>query len=56
MLQVIAQSLHACDRVCSLGLALEGRHHSGIDDSRNIARILQRMIADGYVPAPTAAV
>ena len=26
-----------------LGLQLEGRHHSGIDDSRNIARILAKL-------------
>lgn len=34
-----------------LELPLEGRHHSGIDDCRNIMRIWQRMIADGYDPA-----
>lgn len=27
-----------------LGLPLEGRHHSGIDDSRNIARIFQTLL------------
>lgn len=27
----------------NLGLELEGRHHSGIDDSKNIARILARL-------------
>lgn len=31
-----------------LKLELIGRHHSGIDDSRNIARIAVRMMADGY--------
>lgn len=31
-----------------LNIILEGRHHSGIDDCRNIAKILQRMILDGY--------
>jgi len=30
-----------------LGLAFEGRPHSGIDDARNIARILAQLIADG---------
>jgi len=27
----------------SLGLTLEGRHHSGIDDCRNIARIAKEL-------------
>lgn len=31
-----------------LGLTLEGRHHSGIDDSRNIARIWIKMLQNGY--------
>lgn len=35
-----------------LGLNLEGRHHSGIDDSRNIARITAKLIADGYDVKP----
>jgi inhibitor of KinA sporulation pathway (predicted exonuclease) len=30
-----------------LGLELQGRHHSGIDDCRNIARILIEMLKDG---------
>jgi len=34
-----------------LQLPLEGRHHSGIDDSKNIARIVQRMQTDGWKPA-----
>lgn len=29
-----------------LGLPLQGRHHSGIDDARNITTILQRMLED----------
>jgi inhibitor of KinA sporulation pathway (predicted exonuclease) len=29
----------------ALGLRLEGHHHSGIDDCRNIARIFQRLLA-----------
>jgi ERI1 exoribonuclease 3 len=31
-----------------LGLELEGRHHSGIDDCKNILRIVQRMRTDGW--------
>lgn len=30
-----------------LGLKYEGRPHSGLDDSRNIARIAIRMLQDG---------
>ncbi|RKO87914.1 ribonuclease H-like domain-containing protein, partial [Blyttiomyces helicus] len=30
-----------------LGMEFEGREHSGIDDSRNVARILTRMMKDG---------
>lgn len=33
-----------------LEMQLEGRHHSGIDDCRNIARICARMLQDGWVP------
>jgi len=29
-------------------LELVGRHHSGIDDTRNIAKIFEKMIRDGY--------
>jgi len=32
-----------------LQMKLEGRHHSGIDDCRNIARILIRMMRDGAI-------
>jgi inhibitor of KinA sporulation pathway (predicted exonuclease) len=31
-----------------LGLELEGRHHSGIDDTRNIAKIMLKLISDGH--------
>ncbi|KAJ3098450.1 hypothetical protein HDU97_003991 [Phlyctochytrium planicorne] len=31
-----------------LNITLEGRHHSGIDDSRNIAKICIRLMEDGY--------
>ncbi len=30
------------------GLELQGRHHSGIDDTRNISRVLLKMLEDGY--------
>ena len=29
------------------GLEIEGRHHSGIDDSHNIRRILKEMLSSG---------
>lgn len=32
----------------NLAIKLEGRHHSGIDDCRNTAKIWMRMIRDGY--------
>lgn len=32
-----------------LNIQLEGRHHSGIDDTRNIAKILLKIISDGHV-------
>ena len=31
----------------SMGMSFEGNQHSGIDDSRNIARILIRLLQDG---------
>ncbi|KAG8986394.1 ERI1 exoribonuclease 3 [Tulasnella sp. JGI-2019a] len=31
-------------------LKLEGRHHSGIDDCRNISRIVGKMLQDGWIP------
>ena len=31
-----------------LKIKLEGRHHSGIDDTRNIAKIMLKMINDGH--------
>lgn len=36
-----------------LDFKLEGRHHSGIDDCRNIARICARMLQDGWKPSAT---
>lgn len=32
----------------SLGLALDGRHHSGIDDTRNITKVVSAMLHDGW--------
>lgn len=32
-----------------LNIPLEGKHHSGIDDTRNIAKILLKIISDGHV-------
>lgn len=31
-----------------LGLELEGRHHSGIDDAKNLTRIVQKLLEQGY--------
>jgi len=36
-----------------LRIPLEGRHHSGIDDCRNIAKIMARLLADGAIAACT---
>ncbi|KAI9324198.1 MCM2/3/5 family-domain-containing protein [Zopfochytrium polystomum] len=36
------------------GLPLVGRHHSGIDDSRNIAAIARRMLQLGHIFLPTS--
>jgi ERI1 exoribonuclease 3 len=36
------------DMLTYLKLKLEGRHHSGIDDTRNIAKIMLRMIKDKH--------
>jgi inhibitor of KinA sporulation pathway (predicted exonuclease) len=38
------------DMLEQLNIPLEGKHHSGIDDCRNIARIVQRMQRDGWRP------
>ena len=35
------------DMVKNLGMRFQGRPHSGMDDTRNIARILQKMVQDG---------
>uniref|UniRef100_A0A804PWP5 Exonuclease domain-containing protein n=1 Tax=Zea mays TaxID=4577 RepID=A0A804PWP5_MAIZE len=37
-----------------LQLPIVGNHHLGIDDSKNIARVVQRMLADGAVIQITA--
>lgn len=43
---------HECkgmkDMLRHLNIRLEGRHHSGIDDSRNIAKVMIKMIQDGH--------
>jgi len=40
--------------LADLGLELEGRHHSGIDDVRNIARIVRQLGLRGFVFENTA--
>ncbi|KAG9447776.1 hypothetical protein H6P81_013904 [Aristolochia fimbriata] len=37
-----------------LGIPLMGSHHLGIDDTKNIAKVVQRMLADGAVLQITA--
>jgi len=37
------------DMLKFLGIPLDGKHHSGIDDCRNIAKIVVRMFRDGAV-------
>jgi len=32
-----------------LNLSLDGRHHSGIDDCKNISKILNKMVYDGHI-------
>jgi len=32
-----------------LNLSLDGRHHSGIDDCRNISKILIKLVEDGHI-------
>ncbi len=32
-----------------LGLEFEGREHSGIDDTRNISKVISQIIKDGAV-------
>jgi len=41
------------DMLERLNIPLVGRHHSGIDDSRNIAEVLKKMLEDGYVATNT---
>ncbi|KXJ11771.1 3'-5' exoribonuclease 1 [Exaiptasia diaphana] len=38
------------DMLENLGLHFEGRPHCGLDDSKNIARIMIKMIQDGWEP------
>jgi len=42
-----AQKANLLSMLENLGLAFEGHPHSGIDDARNIARILSHIITDG---------
>ncbi|KAF8569635.1 hypothetical protein P879_01444 [Paragonimus westermani] len=41
------------DMLSGLGLRHRGRHHSGIDDARNIANILCELIRRGAMPTIT---
>jgi len=43
------RKLHLSTMLGMLGMTFEGREHSGICDSRNIARIATRMMQDGFV-------
>ena len=36
------------DMLDSVGLKLEGRHHSGIDDARNIAKVCIKLVENGF--------
>lgn len=37
------------DMLAWCGLELEGRHHSGIDDARNIAKVALKLLEHGFV-------
>lgn len=37
-----------------LNMPLVGKHHLGIDDTKNIARVLQRILVDGALMQITA--
>jgi ERI1 exoribonuclease 3 len=41
------------DMLDHLKIEMEGVHHRGIDDSRNISHVAIRMLADGWVPEIT---
>eukprot|EP01080_Neovahlkampfia_damariscottae_P003633 gene3633-6449_t len=45
----IPKSLGMAGMLELAGIPLDGHHHSGIDDSKNIAKILVRLIQDGAV-------
>lgn len=45
------QARNMTDMLERLEIPLGGHHHSGIDDCRNIAKVVQRMIAEGWCPA-----
>lgn len=42
------------DMLKRMRMELEGRHHSGIDDCKNILRIVQKLREEGWDPAKTA--
>lgn len=46
----VARMLH------ELGMEFEGREHSGIDDTRNIARIAVKMLEDGHMIQPNSTI
>ena len=51
---LLMTSLHSkAGMLTTLKMDLEGRHHSGIDDCKNIGRIAKRMLEDGWRPALT---
>ena len=42
------ETLHTQRTVAALGLELEGHHHSGIDDCRNLANVARAMLQLGW--------
>lgn len=36
------------EMLSALNMELEGRHHSGIDDTRNLVRIVQYLLKGGF--------
>jgi ERI1 exoribonuclease 3 len=41
------------DMLSAFNMRIEGRHHSGIDDCKNIARVLLGMLKEDYSPSIT---
>jgi len=50
----LAKPLGMAQMLDYLNLELLGRHHSGLDDCKNIARIWTRLITDGYQISPAS--